>query len=55
MRTRAENVLFYWAVRELRIRGTFLAKRSKMSPSGLVYTVNQIEEVAKEGGYRLSE
>lgn len=51
----ARSLLFYWAVRELGISGTFLANRFGMSQSGVVYATNIGEKVAKKKYYRLIE
>jgi len=53
MRSEARSLLFYWAVRELGISGTSLAKRFKMSQPGVVYAVNKAENIASERNYRL--
>jgi len=47
------SLFCYWAVRELGISGTFLAKRLGMSQSGVVYAVNKGEKAAKEKNYQL--
>ena len=39
IRSEARSLLFYWAVRELGISGTSLAKRFKMSQPGVVYAI----------------
>ena len=54
-RSEAKSLLFYLAVRELGISGTSLAKRFKMSQSGVVYAVNKGERIAKERHYQLLE
>jgi putative transposase len=56
-KTRAEatSLLLYWAVRELGMRRTSLAKRFEMNQPGVVYAVNKGEEIAKEKDYRLLE
>ena len=41
------------AVRELGISGTHLAKRLRMSQSGVVYAVNKGEKTAKDKNYQL--
>lgn len=55
IRTEARSLLCYWAVRELGISGTSLAKRLGMSQSGVVYAVNKGEKMAKERKYQLTE
>jgi REP element-mobilizing transposase RayT len=54
-RMEARSLLCYWAVRELGISGTSLAKRLRMSQSGVVYAVNKGEKIAKEKKYQLTE
>jgi putative transposase len=54
-RSEARSLLFYWAVRELGMSGTSLAKRFEMSQPGVVYAVNKGEKIANERGYRLLE
>lgn len=54
-RMEARSLLCYWAVRELGISGTYLAKRLRMSQSGVVYAVNKGEKIAKEKKYQLIE
>ncbi len=54
-RAEARSLLFYWAVCELGISGTSLAKRFEMSQPGIVYAVKKGEKTAKENNYRLLE
>jgi hypothetical protein len=54
-RVKSRSLLFYWAVRELGLSGTFLADRFRMSQPGVVYAVYKGEKIAKENGYRLIE
>ena len=54
-RVEARSLLCYWAVRELGISGTSLAKRLGMSQSGVVYAVNKGERTAKENKYQLTD
>jgi len=54
-RVEARSLLCYWAVRELGISGTSLAKRLGMSQSGVVYAVNKGERTAKEKKYQLTD
>ena len=54
-RAEARSLLFYWAVRELGLSGTSLAKRFEMSQPGVVYAVNKGEKIVKEKNYRLVE
>jgi len=39
IRSEARSLLFYWAVRELGMSGTLLAKQFKMSQPGVVYAI----------------
>jgi hypothetical protein len=52
-RAEARSLLFYWAVRELEVSGTFLARGFGMSQAGVVYAVKRGERIAEEKGYRL--
>jgi chromosomal replication initiation ATPase DnaA len=52
-RAEARSLFCYWAVRELGISGTSLARRLGMSQSGVVYAVNKGEKIAKEKKYKL--
>lgn len=54
-RVKARSLLFYWAVRELGLSGTFLAERFRRSRPGVVYAVYKGEKIAKENGYQLTE
>ena len=54
-RAEARSLLFYWAIRELGMSGTSLAKRFAMSQSGVVYAANKGEKIAREKNYRLFE
>ena len=54
-RAEARSLFCYWAVRELGISGTSLAKRLGMSQSGVVYAVNKGEKTAKEKKYKLTD
>ena len=56
-RTRADarSVLFYWAVRELGIEGTYLAKIFGMSQPGVVYAVNKGEKIVRQNNLNLIE
>jgi hypothetical protein len=53
VRSEAWSLLFYWAVRELGIIGTELAERFNMSQSGVVYAVQNGENIVRERKYRL--
>ena len=54
-RAEARSLLFYWAVRELGLSGTSLAKRFEMSQPGVVYAVNKGEKIVKEKNYQFPE
>ncbi len=54
-RSDARSLLCYWAVRELGMTGTDLARHLGLSQSGVVYSVNKGEKIIKEKGYRLIE
>ena len=49
----ARDLLCYWAVRELGISCTELAKKLKMSQPGVGYAVNRGEKIVKEHKYQL--
>ena len=53
-RSDARSLLCYWAVRELGMNGTDLAKHLGLSQSGVVYSVNKGEKIVKEKGYQIS-
>lgn len=53
-RAEARSLLFYWAVRELGLSGTYLARRFRMSQPGVVYAVKRGERIAEQRGYQLS-
>ena len=53
IRAEARSLFCYWAVRELGISGTSLARSLGMSQSGVVYAVNKGERLAKEKKYNL--
>jgi putative transposase len=52
-RAEARSLLFYWAVRELGLGGTYLARRFRMSQPGVVYAVKRGEKIVEEKEYRL--
>jgi putative transposase len=52
-RAEARSLLFYWAVRELGLSGTYLARRFRMSQPGVVYAVKRGERIDEERKYRL--
>ncbi len=49
----ARDLLSYWAVRELGISCTDLAKQLKMTQPGVGYAVSRGEKIAKEHNYQL--
>jgi REP element-mobilizing transposase RayT len=49
----ARDLLCYWAVRELGISCTDLAKQLEMSQPGVGYAVSRGEKIAKENNYQL--
>ncbi|MBW1746082.1 MAG: hypothetical protein JRJ25_07145 [Deltaproteobacteria bacterium] len=49
----ARDLLCYWAVRELGISCTNLAKQLEMSQPGVRYAVSRGEKIAKENNYQL--
>jgi len=54
-RVDARSLLSYWAVRELGMSLTELARRFGMSPSALSYAVARGEVIARENNYQLLE
>ena len=49
----ARDLLCYWAVRELGISCTDLAKQLEMTQPGVGYAVSRGEKIAKEHNYQL--
>ena len=49
----ARDLLCYWAVRELRISCTDLAKQLEITQPGVGYAVSRGEKIAKEHKYQL--
>ena len=49
----ARSLLCYWAVRELGLAATELAKRLKMTQPAVSYAVSRGEQIAKERNYNL--
>lgn len=47
IRAEARSIFCYWAVRELGIQGTQVAKRLEMSQPGIVYAINRGERIVK--------
>ena len=54
-KVKARGLLCFWAVRELGISLTDLAKLLKLSVPGIGYSVERGESVARENGYQLVE
>ena len=54
-KVKARSLLCYWAVRELGISQTDLAKRLKLRVPGIGYSVERGETIARENGYDLVE
>jgi len=54
-RVAARDLVCYWAVHELGVSLTDLAKRFDLSPSGISYAVSRGEMIAAENNYRLEE
>jgi REP element-mobilizing transposase RayT len=54
-KVKARGLLCFWAVRELGISLTDLAKLLKLSVPGVGYSVERGESVARENGYQLVE
>jgi putative transposase len=54
-KVKARSLLCYWAVRELGISQTDLAKRLKLSVPGIGYSVERGENIARQNGYDLGD
>jgi len=54
-KVKARSLLCFWAVRELGISMTDLARRLKLSVPGIGYSVERGESIARESGYSLVE
>ena len=52
-KVRARSLLCFWAARELGLSHTALAKRLEMSVSGVGFSVERGESIAKKGKYSL--
>ena len=48
-----EGFFCYWAVKELGIQLSELARNLSMSPDGVGYAVRRGEEIARQGNYGL--
>ncbi len=55
VRSDARSLFCYWAVRELGMNGTDLAKRLGLSQTGVVYAVKKGERIAEEKGWKILE
>ena len=53
VRAEARSVFCYWAVRELGVEGTRMAKRLNMSQPGVVYAVKKGEKIVKDNGFKM--
>jgi hypothetical protein len=53
-RVQAKSLFCFWAVRELGVSLTELARRLGMSPAGVGYAVQRGEVLARERGYQLT-
>ena len=49
----ARSLVSYWAVRELGMSITDLARRFEMSPSAVTYAAQRGEAIAKNNNYQL--
>ena len=54
-RVRARSLLCYWAVRELGLSQTELARRLHLSPEGISLSVKRGEHLAQEAGLTVVE
>jgi len=54
VRAKARSVFCYWAVRELGMQGTQMAKRLKMSQPGIAYAVAKGERIVKDNNFQLT-
>jgi putative transposase len=55
IRADARSVFCYWAVRELGVEGTQIAKRLRMSQPGVAYAVSRGERIVKEKAIQMME
>jgi len=55
VRAEARSVFCYWAVRELRVEGTHMAKRLNMSQPGVAYAVKKGEKIVKDNNFQMIE
>jgi putative transposase len=54
-RVEARSLFCFWAVHELRVSLTELARRLGISVPGVAYSVERGERIARENGYHLIE
>ncbi len=52
-RVQARSLLCYWAVRELRMGVTELARRFEQRPSTLIYACRRVKQMAIKQNYQL--
>ena len=55
IRAEARSVFCYWAVRELGVEGTQVAKRLQMSQPGVAYAVRRGERIVKAKAIQMIE
>lgn len=55
VRAEARSVFCYWAVRELGLEGTHMAKRLNMSQPGVAYAVKKGEKIIKGNNFQMME
>ena len=55
VRSEARSVFCYWAVRELGVEGTYMAKRLKMSQPGVAYAIARGERIVKDNNFQMIE
>ena len=53
VRSEARSVFCYWAVRELGVEGTHMAKRLKMSQPGVAYAISRGERIVKDNNFQM--
>ena len=53
VRAEARSVFCYWAVRELGLEGTRIAKRLNMSQPGVAYAVKKGEKIVKDNDFKM--
>ena len=53
IRADARSVFCYWAVRELEVEGTQMAKRLRMSQPGISYAVKKGERIVRDEDLRM--